>query len=41
MGLPNQLPALEAIVAGHAVFSADMPVWLGAFGADTVSIEPN
>lgn len=34
MGLPNQLPALEAIVAGHAVFSADMPVWLGAFGAD-------
>lgn len=34
MGLPNFLPSLEAIVAGYAVFSPDMPVWLGEFGAD-------
>lgn len=34
MSLPNQLPALEAIVAGNAIFSPDMPVWLGSYGAD-------
>ncbi len=35
MGLPNHSPTLEAIIAGHAAFNPDMPVWLGTFGADT------
>lgn len=30
----NALPSLASVVAGQAIFSDDMPVWLGIFGVD-------
>lgn len=34
MGLAACLPSLEAVVAGHAAFSPDMPIWGGVFDGD-------